>query len=145
MKPLRKHLKPIALFLAVTFLVQSCKVYTYKATTVDAAINTDFKEVKVKSNNGETYRFDKLEEKDGVYYAIAKKNSKIAKKLVNQITYKDEFKYVKILLNEEQLGEVYLREHDKKLYTILAIGISVLMVGGIIWIDSLGGVGIPSY
>jgi hypothetical protein len=42
MKPLRKHLKLIALFLTVTFLVQSCTVYRYKvATTKDAVSSGD--------------------------------------------------------------------------------------------------------
>ena len=61
MKALRRHLKQIALFLAVIFLMQSCKVYTYKSITLEEAVKFDYNKVKVKSRNNKTYRFDKLE------------------------------------------------------------------------------------
>lgn len=145
MKALRRHLKQIALFLAVIFLMQSCKVYTYKSITLEEAVKFDYNKVKVKSRNNKTYRFDKLEKKDGVHYGTALKNSKTAKKLSDQITYKDEFSYVKILIKEHQLREVYVKEQDKTWSRILSFGLPTIIIGGIIWIDSLGGVGISGF
>ena len=56
MKPLRKHLKLIALFLSVTFLAQSCNVYTYKPTTVDEVVKSGFaNKIKVKTNTNDLH------------------------------------------------------------------------------------------
>ena len=138
MKPLRKHLKLIALFLAVTFLVQSCNVYTYKPTTVDEAVKTNLVKVKTKSKNSETYRFNDLENINNAYYGIAHKNSKTAKKLSDQITNEDEFNYVKILLKEEQLNRVYLKMRNKTLSIILPYAIGIVIIGGLLYIGASG-------
>lgn len=119
MKPLRKYLKLIAVFLAVTFLMQSWNVYTYKATTVDEAVNSNYKQVKVKSYTDQTYRFEELEKVNEGYYRSTYKDSKTAKKLTDQITYEDGFEYVKILLREEQLYKVYVKEYNNTMSTVL--------------------------
>ena len=133
MKPLCKHLKRIALFLAITFLVQSCKVYTYKPTSVNDAVKSGFaRKVKVKTNSNETFIFDRLEHKDGVYYGIAKKESATAKNLSNQILYQDDFNYVKISLTDVQFKQIYVKKHDKTLSTIVTILVPVTIIGGLL-------------
>ncbi len=122
MKPLHKHVKRIALFLAVIFLLPSCKVYTYKLTTVDEAVNIDYKMVKVKSGNDETYIFTNLEKIGEDHFGIALKNSRTAKKFYEQITYEDEFDYVKILLKKEQVNKVYVKKYNNTMSTILTYG-----------------------
>ena len=119
MKPLRKHLKGIALFLATIFLLQSCSVYSYEPSRIDEAVNDSNKGVKVKSENNETYIFTDLEKIGEDHFGIALKNSKTAKKLSGQITYEDEFEYVKILLKKEQLNKVYVKKYNNTLSTIL--------------------------
>ena len=140
MKPLRKHLKLIALFLAVTFLVQSCKVYKYPQATLEEAVKSNDK-VKVNSNTNEKYIFTQLEKNNGQYYGITKSNSTTAKLLSDQITYQDEFNYVKILLNDEQLRDVYVKKHDKALSTIVSILVPVIIIYGILLAMSSGGSG----
>ncbi len=148
MKTQRKHLKLIELFLSVTVLVQSCKVYTYKATTVDEAVKTNLVKVKTKSKKNETYRFNDLENINDAHYGIAHKNSKTAKKLSDQITMEDEFNNVKILLKEEQLNRVYLKKHNKTLSTILPFAIPILIMGitlGIMLIEGDGTIAIGGF
>ena len=58
MKPLRKHLKPIALFLAVIFLAQSCKIYDKPVSVSEAA--SIRKPVKIIGNSDKEYVFKKI-------------------------------------------------------------------------------------
>jgi hypothetical protein len=134
MKPLRKYLKPIALFLAVTFLVQSCSVYHKRTTTVDKAVIASkktrlksHKNVKVKSFANEIYKFNLLIKEEGKVYGIAHKKSKTAKALSNQIVqYQSD--NVKILLTKDQVNEIYIE--DKMRSGILSILTIVMLVGG---------------
>jgi len=134
-KPLRKHLKLIALILSVTVLLQSCSVYTYKPTTVVDAVNSGFAyTIKVKSINNESYTFAKLEKENEQIYGIVKKKSRTASILSNQITEIGVYNYdnVKILLKEEQFKEIYIKKRDKTLSTVIPIVIGVAVTIGIL-------------
>ena len=65
------NLKGIAITLSVLMLLQSCKVYHSKTATIDEVIESQ-KRVKVKSYNGEIYRFDKLHRENDQIFGIAK-------------------------------------------------------------------------
>ena len=140
MKPLSKHLKLIALLLSVTVLLQSCKSYSYKPTTINAAVNApQYETVKIKTDNKESYLFIKLLRENGELYGLAEKQSKTAKKLSEQtaLISKYGYDYVKILLNEEQINKVYMRElveaKSNPLNLLFFLGIVVVaMIGGVI-------------
>jgi len=132
MKPLRKHLKPIALFLAVTFLVQSCKVYHSGTVSVDEAISSQ-KRVKVKSNDNETYRFKKLDKNNGKLYGVAHRNSDAAHYLSsNIIDNTNGGKYVDILIPDKFISKIQL--HNKSLSTVLTVLLPIIAIGGLLTI-----------
>ena len=65
--------KWIALTIVALMLFQSCKVYHKKTTTLDEVVLAQ-KSVKLKTNSNETYIFDRLQKKENVIYAYAKKS-----------------------------------------------------------------------
>ena len=116
MKPLRRHLKLIALFLAVTFLMQSCSVCNYKPTTLDNALKT-YKsttidgtvkgkciKTKVKTQH-RTYVFTKMEKENEQVFGYEKRNTG----------------YNKIPLEQFQTIEIYTQRKDKTLSIILPV------------------------
>jgi hypothetical protein len=147
MKPLREHLKPIALFLVVTFLMQSCvTIYHSKSATIDEALMVSKKErsntlknIKVKSSTNRVYKFKSLTKEDGQIYGIAHKNWKSSKFLFNQIVqYQDE--KVKILLTTDQVNEIYLKNYF--LSNLIAITITpVVLAGGMVGVGLQLGLG----
>ena len=119
MKPLRKHLKPIALILALTFLIQSCRVnaYTYKPITVDDAVKSGFAyKTKVKTFSDRTYVFVKVEWEN--------------EKIIGLKRQKKGF--IKIPVETNQIKEIYNKREDRTLSTILTIGTPVVIVGGLL-------------
>ena len=147
MKPLCKYLKPIALFLAVTFLVQSCvTIYHAKSATIDEALyqskkprHKTFKNIKVKSSTKEVYKFKSLIKEEDKIYGIAHKNWKASELLSNQIVqYQDD--KVKILLTEEQINEIYLKNNTFS--TIASVGTIIIVasvVGVLVFAWTWGG------
>lgn len=63
--------KLIALLLSITFLLQSCSVYQNKTISLERAIKTKRK-VKIHTNTGDVYKFQKIIEKEGQFYGIIK-------------------------------------------------------------------------
>lgn len=124
------NLKWIAYALAALMLMQSCRVYHSKTSTVDEAVMSQ-KRVKIKSQIDQTYTFNYLIKEGGQLYGITKRKSETAKKLFAQINEDKSFdKFVGILLPNENIKEIHV--HNKTLSTILSIGIPVVIVGGII-------------
>ena len=148
MKALRKHLKLIALFLAVTFLVQSCKVYQKRTATIDQALiaskktmvkTKTFKNIKVKSSTKEVYKFKYFIKEENKIFGIAHKNWKTSKVLSNQIV-QYQHDNVKILLTKEQINEIHLKHSG--LSTIATVATMIIVptalgygiAGIILWI-----------
>ena len=130
MKPLDKHLKPIALFLALIFLVSSCRVYHSKTVSVDEAVQSS-KRIKVNSYNNEIFKFKQFQKEDGRLYGITRKNSYTAKKLSHQILGENiDRKYVNILLPDTLLKEIHL--HDKTLSILIPVMIPISIIVGIL-------------
>jgi hypothetical protein len=128
MKRLRKHLKPIALLLAVIFLVSSCRVYHSGLVSVDEAV-TSSKRVKVKSYDDEIYRFKKLEINKGKLYGVATRNSDAAHYLSPYIIDQtNDDKYVGILIPDEFISKIQVQ--NKGLSTVLTVLIPVIAIGG---------------
>ncbi len=126
-------LKWIALTLSALFLLQSCRVYHSKSVTVDEAILSAEK-VKLKNFNEDTFKFDKLQKEDGQLYGIARRGSKTAQLLSEQIVneiiitkYQSSGKFVKILLLENTIKEYHLTNNT--LSALLTIGFPFALVG----------------
>ena len=66
---MRTHLKSIAGFLIGFILFQSC--VSLKSVTVDEAILQE-KRVRIKTNDGEMYRYKKLIRRDNILYGVKK-------------------------------------------------------------------------
>lgn len=128
MKPIRKHLKAIAIFLAIIFLVSSCKVYHSKTVSVDEAVYSS-KWVRVKAHDGETYRFKKLEKTKGKLVGVLLRNSDDAYYLTSYIIDStNSGKNVHILIPDAFISKIQLQ--NKELSTVLSIVIPVLVIGG---------------
>jgi len=139
MKTIKIHLKIVAFLISSMVVFQSCSVYKYRTATVTEAVNSGFTyTIKLKSADNNSYKFMKLEKKDGMIYGIVKNNSKTASTLSNQITEVGVYSNndVKILMKEGQFEKVYIKGRDKTLSTILNVGIPLVVVGGIIWIGA---------
>ena len=125
------NLKWIALTLSVLMLLQSCKVYHSKTATIDEVIESQ-KRVKVKSYNGEIYKFDKLHRENDQIFGIAKiKSQEWLRNYAKQFGQGEvSGKEVKFSIPDNAFKEYYLQ--NKTLSTILTVAIPVVVVIGIV-------------
>ena len=118
-------------------LMQGCKVYHSKTATVDEAILTQ-KRVKVKTDNGDTYKYDKIQKEDNKLYGIVKWESRNAKKLSKQMVEGILIgEYVKYPLKENTIKEYHLQ--NETLAWLLPIVIPISLIGitlGVWWLTS---------
>ena len=131
------NLKWIAYFLSVLMLLQSCAVHVYdkNSVSVDEAIAYNNR-VKAKTFVDVTYEFDDLIREEGQLYGITKRNSKTAKKLIQQIVdenYKN--KYVKMAMLENTIKSYHLKNKNKS--TIKSVMLNLLTLGAFIGISAL--------
>jgi len=127
MKTIRKHLRLVSLFLAITFFIQSCRVYHSSTASIDEAVQSNNK-IKLVSVSDDTYIFQELQRENGNIYGITKRNSPTAKLLSAQISEetKDQ-KNVKILLRNDQLNNIHLQ--NKTMSTLATVGIPLVIIG----------------
>lgn len=129
------NLKWIAIALSALMLMQSCKVYHKDTATLDEVVLSQ-KRVKVKTNSNDTYEFDRLQKEEDLIYAYTKFKSGTAKKLLDKGTVGElEGKYLKILLQEENINEYHFQNKDLSLF--LSIAIPVIIFCGAIYIIAL--------
>ena len=76
MKCFLKHLKPIAYLFALLVLLQSCVVYEKTSSSVKEASQYNDRRMKIKTIDGNKYKLNWIEEKDGNVVSI--KNTKRA-------------------------------------------------------------------
>lgn len=124
MKTIREYLKLVSLFLMFLITLQSCSVYHSKTASVDEAIRSDNK-VKVITSSDDIYKFKKLQKESDQIYGVIKKGSSTAERLYDQGIIKDnKSKYVNLLLPENTIKEIHLK--NKSLSTVLTIAIPVV-------------------
>lgn len=129
MKTIRKHLRSVSLFLAITFFIQSCSVYHSSTASIDEAIQSNDK-IKLEATE-DTYEFQELQRENGNIYGITKRKSVTADLLSAQIVEDTKGKkYVKILLRNDQLNNIHLQ--NKTMSTLATIGIPLVIVGVIV-------------
>lgn len=130
MKTIRKHLRSVSLFLAITFFIQSCSVYHSNTASIDEAIQSNDK-IKLTSETEDNYEFQELQRENGNIYGITKRNSVTADLLSAQIVEdtKDQ-KNVKILLRNDQLNNIHLQ--NKTMSTLGTIAVPLVVVGVIV-------------
>lgn len=115
MTKITANFKLIFLILSVTFLLQSCKTYQSKSSTVEDAILSQ-KRVKVKTSENKSYKFESVQKEDDQLIGVAKRKSKTAQELVTQIiTENPNSKFVKILLPDNFINEIRLGNNTGKI------------------------------
>jgi len=128
MKTIYHHLKWIAITLSALMLLQSCRVYHSKTTTVEEA--TLFPQhIKIKTTSDETYKFQSVIREDGKLYGITWRRGSTANKLSEQVVLvfgKDKDK-VKILLDENTIREYHLQ--NKTMSILIPILIPIFLAG----------------
>ena len=103
------YLRPVALFLTMIFLLQWCKAYYKEPVSIEQAIRSDKRQVKVITNDGRKYVFD------SIYY----KNDKVYGHL--KVKNKSE-----LMIPEESIKEIHLVNITKsRILTALTIIIPV--------------------
>ena len=128
------NLKWIAVLFSSLMLFQSCKVYHNKTATIDEVIESQ-ERVKVKTNEDESYEFDRLQREDNLIYAYTKIRSRTAEKLSDKGL---DGKFIKIQLLEENIKEYHI--HNKSLSTIINIAMPVIIICGAVYFIALGSV-----
>jgi len=112
-----KFLKPVAFFLSMLILFQCCKVYYKEPVSVDEALNSDIKRVKIVTIDDRVFVFD------SIYYAHNKVYGHLRK-----IKGKNEVKKVGVSINKESIKEIYLynMKKSRRMTTVfIAVGIPV--------------------
>ncbi len=128
MKAIRPNLKWIAPVLCILILSQSCIAYKNNYTTKKDAINS-VSRLKIKVD-GETYKVNSLEEKNGRLYTVARRNSKITKHFESKIV-NDSKRYVQIDITNQLLESI--QEQDKSASTIYTV-LTIIATLGVAWI-----------
>lgn len=119
--------KAISTILSIMILMQSCSVYDKTPVTLETAV-TYPRPVKVVSNNSKNYKFKSLEQKEDQIYGVARRNSKTSRILYAQIIEnKIDRRYVKILLKDEQVNNIYHK--DKFTSTVVTILVVIATLG----------------
>lgn len=132
MKTIREYLKLVSLFLIYLITLQSCSVYHSKTASLDEAIRSDNK-VKVITSSDEIYKLQKLQKENNQIYGVIKKGSSIAERLYDQGLIKDnKSKYVNLLLPENTIKEIHLK--NKSLSTVLTLAIPVVGIAALLFI-----------
>jgi hypothetical protein len=121
MKTIKKEFKSIALIVGVLIFFQGCTVYKSASVTLDEAYKSQTK-VKVKTKDNRTYKFKKLEFKDGQYVGI------------NELYKDDAFNIYNKQIIETQLdvsNVEMIKIKNKTMSTVLpfAIPIALLSIG----------------
>ncbi len=126
MKPLRKHLKLIALLLSVAVMLQSCNIYKSRVSTIEEAVESK-RRVKIKSETHPTYKFKQLISDGEKLYGVAHDKTRTAKILKDQIvSTANNPTYVQIMLSNSQIGEIH--ELNRPMSILLPIIILVVLV-----------------
>ena len=108
--------KSISILLLGMILLQSCSVYQKTSVSLNDAQNRGI--VKVIPNYGQKVYFKKIELRDSVYYGYAMKDK-------NGITP----------LYQAQISSIFIKDvkKSKQLKIIMAIAVSLVFVGLIVW------------
>lgn len=112
-----KYLKSVALFLALAFLFQCCKVYYKEPVSLDEALNNDIKRVKIITKDDRLFVFD------SIYFAHDKLYGQLIK-----IKGKNEIEKVGVSIKEETIKEIYLynmKKSRRMTTALIAVGIPV--------------------
>lgn len=122
MKILKDYSKVVTLFFSILILIQGCTVY--KPTTMEQAVKNESK-VKVRTKNGEKYKFSRIGNEDGNYYGVSKNKGET----------------VKISLDEKSINTI--SEKDRTMSTILTVAIPVAVLVLLVssTFEILGGIG----
>jgi len=126
MGQIRSYLKFISIFFSMLIFCSGCNVYYSETASIDEAVQSS-KKAKVTTIDG-TNTYKKLERMEGNLYGVRKKNSNMAKSFSSPeyIENVDE-KYINILLQEEQIREIHLKNHTlSTVLTVTAISAAVL-------------------
>jgi len=112
-----KYLKPVALFLAILVLFQSCKLYDKRPVQIEQAIGTHEKGVKVITNDGRQFILNSLYYEEDILYGELHKP-----KAGQDVTVK---------INPDSIKEIRL--YSQKKSRIVSIVVTIVVLGGFIW------------
>lgn len=138
MKTVRRHIKKLAMFLAILFLFNCCKTYQKQPITISEAIYSNQK-VKIKTSDNKQYTFCKLILNNEQLYGITKINSRSAKKLDSYIVNCSvDGKIAKIKLQQNKIFAVYPFNKKKALIgnVLIPIGSTIIVFGVVLLIES---------
>ncbi len=112
------YLRPISLFLATIFLFQCCKAYYKETVSIDDAIGSDKKRVKIISSDSIKYVYKSIYFKNDSLYGLEKGN-----------------KNIETLIQTENIKEIHLLNIKKsRVRTALLI---ILIPLGIVFVFQL--------
>ena len=115
-----KYLRSTALFLSLLVLFQCCKVYYKEPVSIDEALNSDIKRVKIITVDDRVYVFD------SIYIAHEKLYGHLRK-----IKTKNEIEKAGVSIKKESIKEIYLYNVKKSkgmTGVLIAVGIPVGIV-----------------
>ena len=122
MKTLKKQIRPITLLLAFVMLFQGCTVYKSVPITIEQATKEE-QQVKILTKNNVKLKFKRIIVENEKLYGVRK---------VDGID-------VNLVLDRNSIDTI--RAKDKTLSTILSIGGTVIIVGGLIAIAAASSIG----
>ncbi len=111
-------------------LFQSCNIYYNQTGSIKEAVKTHTK-VKLLDKNGAKYKLKRLQKQDEHLYGYAPRSSATAKLLYDQIIEEgSNARIVKLLIPEESIEEIHLR--NSELSTAVTIGMCLVILMGAI-------------
>ncbi len=114
------YLKPVAVFLSILVLFQSCKAYYKQPVTLDEALRNDIKRVKVITKDDREFVFD------SIYIA----HDKLYGHLL-AIKGKNSIEKVGVSIRKESIKEIHLYNKGKsrRLTALVILGIPIGIIG----------------
>jgi hypothetical protein len=128
------YLRPVALFLSVVVLFQCCKVYQKNSVTVEQAIGSDNKRVKIITVDDKKLIFDSLYYRNNDLIGLLSRSNK--KQLSEVIIKEGSIKSVHLLNLKKSRTRTIL------LVVLIPVGVGVIYIGayiivfGVLLVDS---------
>lgn len=127
----------LAIFMGVLMGLESCSIYHKSTASLDEAVDSQARTKLVMENNS-VYKFRSIQEEDGEYYGLARKNSATAKELGNaerEIKADHNDKLKSFLINSESVKEVHLKNESLSTLVSIVVPLFIALVSIVIVSD----------
>lgn len=128
----KRHLYPVAIFLSLIILFQSCTVYRSNPINIEEASQQNVK-MKAFTKDGEVLKFRRIEKENDSYFGYVKLKSSTGKILQKKVKeFEKSGRFTAFELNPNEIKEIY--PQNKSVTTLVNIGVGALTLITVLYV-----------